>query len=179
MYQLHFLLKNLTHAEEIQKQLQQNGIHEKHIRFYSRNKNKLENLNIHSANFLEERDIVHMMLRGGLFSLIISFFIMLLVFLLNVQLSINENAIIAIFCTFFGAWLGGLIGFNNENYKISAYHDALLKGDSVLVIDTREEQLIIVQKTMTNFDCDILHSSSTSSIINPLEGWRPIHHPDD
>ncbi|BDM64330.1 hypothetical protein NFHSH190041_17820 [Shewanella sp. NFH-SH190041] len=179
MTQLQYVLKNLDHGEAIQRQLMDNGVAQQHIRFYSRDKRRMAKLNINAASFLEERDIPHLMLRGAVFGLLGA---VLLAVVVNGALPAfgpTQTIMLTLFLTLFGIWLGGLIGFNNENYKLSSFHQELMDGESILVIDAPLSQEKIIRRTMRSFDVDIHHQHSHHSGMNPFEGWKLVHHPDD
>lgn len=179
MQQFQFVLRNLRHAEAIQRDLVDNGISASQLKFFSRDKNALSHLNVSAASFWDERDIPHMMMRGGLIGFGISLAIVAMLKLSIPDFSLLPLSLLILFLTMFSTWLGGLIGFNNENYKLAGHHKDLLHGEAVLVINSRNEQLKIIEKTMSVYDLDIHHIDSTDSAINPLSGWRLVHHPDD
>ncbi|GAA5216722.1 hypothetical protein ACFSJ3_13570 [Corallincola platygyrae] len=180
MRQLHFILNSLDHGELIHKSLCDAGIHNNQIKFVSRDKPSLSRLRVNSASFLEERDVVHMMMRGGLFCLLLS---TASVWGLNssglVSLGVAGSTLVIVFLTMFGTWVGGMIGFNHDNYKLAAYHDDLLQGEAVLVVTARPEQESVIQRVMMAYANDVHYVNRAENVINPLHGGRLVHHTDD
>ncbi|MCL2916018.1 hypothetical protein L2725_19955 [Shewanella corallii] len=179
MQQLHFVLKDLEHAEAIQRDLLDNGLAERQLKFFSRDKNALSHLEVNAADFWDERDMPHLMMRGGMIALGLSVLAILAFNQVFPGISLMPFILMMVFLTMFGIWLGGLIGLNNENYKLADHHKDLLDGEAVLVINARQEQQKVIEKTMMVYNLDIDHTDRTDSTINPLSGWKLVRHPDD
>ncbi|KZY46021.1 hypothetical protein A3740_23505 [Oleiphilus sp. HI0068] len=69
---------------------------------------------------------------------------------------------------FFGAWFGGVGGLNTEHYKIQKFHEQIIEGQHLILVDvnTKDEQRIKCIMEIRHPEAVLQGSSST--ITNPF-----------
>jgi hypothetical protein len=73
------------------------------------------------------------------------------------------------FITLFGAWVGGLVGLNKENQKISFYHNDIEAGKYLILIDIKAEQEDVVKSLMAQKHPEAQFKRTGSTFINPFK----------
>ena len=175
MKRLYFLTNNIDVAEEVSDKLHEKGIDDWHFHVMGKDKADIHRHHLHPSNPLQELDIVRSGERGAMFGAITGG-ILLLIFRYLTELGGNLPAwallLGLLLFTFFGAWVGGLVGVSTENYKIRRFHDEIESGQYLLIIDVKRDQRLLVENAIEGI-VDIWRAGEDSSITSPFERVIP------
>lgn len=142
MKRLYYLFRGTQHARSISDDLHRVGIEDGQLHFMSRDQGSLQLAQVHTTSVLQERDLQHSGLYGGLIGLGIGvlFALYLMASELSQYIGIGSFAFVCSIFTFFGAWAGGIVGISHDNHHIARFHEALDQGDTLLMLDTYNPQ---------------------------------------
>lgn len=139
---LYYLAPGLASAHEISDDLHEVGIGDFFLHVIAKDESGLIKRQIHAGNYLETLDVI----REGFLGAMIGFAAGLIGAALLSYFGPFENipgivyVALAAVATLFGAWAGGLVGIENENKKLTRFHDDLEAGKYLILIYARKEQ---------------------------------------
>jgi hypothetical protein len=160
-------------TESISKDLHEAGITDWNFHVMSKDhESGLYRRHIHSANVIHKSDVIHSAERGLFFGFLVGLFF---AWLLSIQSVFGGEAstlalfLTVVFCTMFGAWYGGFIGIQSENYKLKGFHDKLEAGYYLIMVDVEVDQHSLVFDLMKSKHPEAEYCASGSSMIMPFE----------
>jgi hypothetical protein len=185
MKRLYYLTDSLQCAEGISTQMHQQGVSDWNFHIMSRNHSGVKKHSLHSSNwFFHDRDVIRSAERGALIGLYFSFiFLTGLIFFTEFQLTTSLAAplinlryfsltlfvLICIAVSIMGAVIGGVIGMMFENTRVARFHDALGKGQYLLMIDVKKEQAEDIRQWMSQHMKMNEVGIDDSTVIKPFE----------
>lgn len=182
MKRLYYLTDSLDSVTRIVEDLHRDGITDWHLHVLSRNEAGLYHRQIHSANMLQENDVIHSgqlgALAGGLVGLVAA---TLLEWWnpFGVDIPLPALIVVAGVFTMFGAWSGGLAGVTRENYKTTRFHDDLVNGKHLVMVDVSREQERLVRHQLCRYHPEACLAGEDTTLILPFSPnfWHyPRHH---
>jgi hypothetical protein len=171
MLRLYYLTKELRSVEQVSKDLHDNGITDWHFHVHSKDEAGLYKKHVHSANYVQQRDIIRYGERGAVIAV---FFAVLAVLFVMMAKPFGEqtHALVYIsifgFITLFGAWVGGLAGLATENQSLARFHDEVAAGYYLLMVDVKKEQTDEVKQLMAEKHPEADFKGSESTLILPF-----------
>lgn len=170
---LYYTTKNIESVEKITEDLKAVGVEYNHYHVLSQDDDGIKRHHLHSASPLDKYDIVHMGERGVLLGFLAGL-VMALSLVISQPFDLSVGWIgfmsVLIFVTFFGAWVGGMAGLGNENYKISKFHDRIEKGEYLVMIDTIVENEAAVRELMAQDHKEADWGGIDKTATNPFDG---------
>lgn len=138
MKRIYYLFNGTQPASAIAQDLQQVGINNGQLHFLNRNTAALDSQQVHRASFLQEKDIEHSGIYGAFIGATAGIFFSLYLILssLGEHMTLSILLFVVGVFTFFGSWVGGIVGISRENHHIEAFHNAIEHGDTLLMLDT-------------------------------------------
>jgi hypothetical protein len=172
---MYFIAPSLVSTHQISDDLIETGISDRFIHVISKDEAGLKKEHLHSANWLETHDL----LRDGFIGANIGFIIGVLaagaVMFLK-PFGPNTPGVVYFFlvvvATLFGAWVGGLTGFDSENQKIRRFHDDIEAGKYLLLIYVPKGQGEAVKEMMLEKHPESRHVATDRHFINPFARVR-------
>jgi hypothetical protein len=170
MKRLYYLTHNINAAEKVSDRLHEEGITDWHFHVLGKDKANVIRHHLHSATPLHELDIIRSGERGVMAGFCIGIgAIFTISFFASSTEHINmlaQLAIVALF-SFFGAWVGGLVGVSTENHKIRRFHNEIEAGAFLLMIDVTANQKRAVRDLMDEFK-QIREAGEDTTLITPF-----------
>jgi len=151
MKRLYYLSNNIDVVEKLSDQLHERGITDWNFHVMGKDKANMVRHHLHTTTPLHELDIVRSGERGVLAGFAIGLLLTCYVALFtSFGATMNLLAQIAsvVLFSLFGAWLGGLVGVSNENYKIRRFHKAIDAGHFLIMVDVNRFQRHEVEKVI-------------------------------
>lgn len=138
MKRLYYCFRGTEPARPISDDLHALGVNDGQLHFMSKDVAALEQQHLHRTSVFQERDIGHSGFYGAFFGAAVGmvFCSYLMLSSLSGHLTLFGLAFVLALFTFFGGWVGGIIGISKENHHIERFHDALEKGETILMLDT-------------------------------------------
>ncbi|MCG8313842.1 MAG: hypothetical protein MI976_11545 [Pseudomonadales bacterium] len=142
MKRIYYLFKDTIAARGISDDLMSMGMNNGQLHFLNRDFQKLDALDVHRTNIFDEKDIGHSGLYGALAGLAcgLLFTVVLGATSLSHYLSLQILLFVWMLFAFFGGWAGGIVGISKDNHHIERFHNAIEKGDTLLMLDTYSEK---------------------------------------
>lgn len=170
MRRLYYLTEDLAATQRIADALHRAGLKSWNFHVLSRDEAGLYQRHIHSGNPIHWRDVIRSGERGALIGFAIGLWLGVIAIMLmdlsdNAQLAVQFG--VTLVPTLFGAWVGGLVGLSNENYKIQRFHGELESGRHLLLIDIDRSFVPMVRKLMSHFPA--FEAGSDSPAILPFD----------
>ena len=141
MKRLYYLTEDMDFAEHISAVLTSSGISEHHIHVLSKDEAGVTTHHLHGPNILERVDFVRVALNGmgiGMMLAIITLFVARI--LLDVSMTMAGQIGSMALLMLFGTWLGGMIGFTQENRHLRRFHEQIEKGRHLIMIDVHPQE---------------------------------------
>ncbi|MCH9697515.1 MAG: hypothetical protein K0U68_05355 [Gammaproteobacteria bacterium] len=171
MRKLYYLTDNMISVEQVSKDLHDHGITYWNFCVHSKDEVGLHKRRVHSASYLQQRDVIRHGERGAIIGLVIATLTVLYVMFAK-PFGGETHALVYIaifgFITMFGAWAGGLHGLATENQSIAKFHDDVVAGKHLLMIDVRKEQEENVKQLMQINHPEAIFQGSESTLITPF-----------
>lgn len=141
MKRLYFLTDEMDHAEHISDELSANGIEQHHIHVLSKNEAGVVTHHLHGPNLFERVDFIRGALQGLVVGLLLGI-VVLFIGRLMFDFGFTAVAQLAMLCLMmlFGSWLGGLIGFTQENRHLRRFHAQIEKGRHLIMVDVKRSE---------------------------------------
>ncbi len=180
MRKLYYLTDNMISVEQVSKDLHEHGITYWNFCVHSKDEVGLHKRRVHSASYLQQREVIRHGERGAIIGFVIAVFAVLYVMLAK-PFGDGTHILVYIaifgFITMFGAWAGGLNGLATENQSIAKFHDDVTAGKHLLMIDVKKEQEDSVKQLMQNNHSEAEFKGSESSFILPFS--NPVKRADE
>jgi hypothetical protein len=145
---------------------------------------------IHSANPIQQLDIVHTGERWGIFGaaagLVLGLLAHFTVPLLGAAVPglpadgpslVFTVLLFTVFGGALGIWLGGAVGASRESYKLAPFHDEIEDGRLLIMVDVRRDSAGKVRQIMTMGFPRVRYCGRDSTFINPFKRPARIHAP--
>ena len=168
---MYYLAPSLVSTNQISDDLHDVEIDDWYVHVISKDEAGLKNEKIHSSNWLETTDL----LRDGFIGANIGFITGVLLaggLLLFDPFGPNFPSIAYFFmvavATGFGAWVGGLTGFDSENQKIRRFHNTIEEGQYLVLIYAHKGQGEKIKDMMGERHPESRHVATDRHFINPF-----------
>ena len=168
---MYYLAPSLVSTHQVSDDLHEVGIDDWYIHVISKDAAGLKNEKIHSSNWFETTDL----LRVGFIGANLGFIVGVLIaggLLLFEPFGPNVPKIAYIFMvavsTGFGAWVGGLTGIDTENRKIRRFHEAIEKGEYLILIYAHKGEGEKIKEVMHKRHPESRHVATDRHFINPF-----------
>ena len=172
---MYYLAPNLVSTRRVSDDLHDVGIGDWHVHVISKDEAGLKNEKLHSSNWLETTDLLRDGFIGANFGFIIGVLITGSLFLFE-PFGPNIPSIAYVFmvavATGFGAWVGGLTGFDSENLKLRRFHTAIEEGNYLVLIYARKGEGEKIKDMMRKRHPESRHVATDRHFINPFQRVR-------
>lgn len=153
MKRLYYLTEEIDFAEHISKELSANGIDAHHIHVLSKNEAGVVTHHLQGPNLFERLDFI----RGGLNGLVAGLMIGIVALFagrLLFDMSVTGLGQIAMLCLMmlFGTWIGGFIGFTQENKHLRRFHEQIEQGRHLMMIDVKPDEERLVHRVIEHLN---------------------------
>lgn len=141
MKRLYYITESIDYAEDISKHLTESGIDKHHIHVLSKNEAGVVTHHLNGPNLFERVDFIRGAVQGlvvGLMMGIGALFFGRYLF----EFGFSGLAQVAMLCLMmlFGSWVGGLVGFTQENRHLRRFHEQIEKGRHLMMIDVKSSE---------------------------------------
>lgn len=171
MRKLYYLTDDMFSVEQISRDLHEHGITYWNFCVHSKDEVGLHKRRVHSASYLQQRNVIRHGERGALIGFVVAILAVLYVMIAEpFGAQTHPLVYVAIFgfITLFGAWVGGLNGLATENQSIAKFHDDVTAGKHLLMIDVKKEQENVVKELMQKNHPEAEYKGSESTFILPF-----------
>ncbi|CAM3702327.1 hypothetical protein [Parendozoicomonas haliclonae] len=177
MKQYHYLFDSLNDLERACYDLEDLGVAHNHLHVANNNHLSLEKKHLNDVGTFGDTDLIHSGLRGLIIGVVASAVCGTLTWMYfgHHELGGVITAFVSLIALGFSTWLGGLIGANHDNWRLSPYHDLLADGKSLLIVDMESGQEEQVQRLMASQHREAVHTGESSSVDSPLKGGWHLH----
>ncbi len=173
MKRLYYITSHIDSAEHIAVDMHNEGITDWNFHVLSKDREGLYRHHVHSANYLQEYDVIHSALRGGIIGLIIGFALCITINFVSGYTALSLPLLLLIGASF-GSWLGALIGLTHENYKVARFHNEIEAGRYLIMVDVHKDEEAKIKTLMERYHPEALMSGEDSTLINPLKGHMGV-----
>ena len=180
MKRLYYLTDSLESVSQITDDLHQNGITDWHLHVLSRNEAGLYHRQVHSANVFQENDIIHLGEMGAMIGGTLGLsFATLGAWLQPFGFDPPFPYILLMtgLFTLFGTWCGGLAGCTRENYKITRFHDDLVNGRHLIMVDVYRQQEKTIRHHLQQYHPNAWSAGEDSTLTIPFFSPNFWHYP--
>ncbi len=171
MRKLFYLTDNLISVEEVSKDLHDHGVTYWNFCVHSKDEVGLHKRRVHSASYLQQREVIRYGERGAMMGFTIAVLSVLYVMFAK-PFGEETHALVYIaifgFITMFGAWAGGLTGLATENQSIAKFHNEITSGQHLLMIDVKKDKEQSVKQLMQDNHPEAEYKGSESTWILPF-----------
>lgn len=171
MHTLMYLMPRLDAAEAMVASLKKLGVGHDAYRIVSQDEDGIRRHHLHDATLLDKTDVIHWGERGALIGGLLGAVIAaaLLFQPEAVPLSAAGIVMVALLMAFFGAWVGGMAGLSEENYKLKPFHEALASGQYLLKVGVANDaKASEIEVAMLRQHPDALFVADDETITNPF-----------
>lgn len=148
----HFYISdNLDDLENVEYELEDQGVATPQIHILSQNDADVEHHKLHQVEAVLKRDVVHSMELGALIGLVAAALILAVAYFAGWTTSaagwmpfIFLAIVVLGFCT----WEGGLFGIQEPHYQFKRFQTALKAGKHVFFVDVTEQQESILSSVV-------------------------------
>lgn len=171
MHTLMYLMPRLDAAEAMVASLKKLGVGHDAYRIVSQDEDGIRRHHLHDATLLDKTDVIHWGERGALIGGLLGAVVAaaLLFQPEAVPLSAAGIAMVALLMAFFGAWVGGMAGLSEENYKLKPFHEALARGQYLLKIGVANDaKASEIEAAMLRQHPDALFVADDETMTNPF-----------
>ena len=172
MHTLMYLMPRLDAAEAMVASLKKLGIGHDAYRIVSQDEDGIRRHHLHDATLLDKTDVIHWGERGALIGALLGAVLagaLLLMKPSGVALSMTGIVLVALLIAFFGAWVGGMAGLSEENYKLKPFHDALARGQYLLKIGVgNDAKATEIEVAMLRQHPEAIFVADDETVTNPF-----------
>ena len=168
---MYYLAPSLVSTHQISDDLHAAGVEDWLVHVISRDEAGLKRDKLHSSNWLETTDLLRDGFIGANFGFIGGVLLagaMMLFKPFGPEVPGIVYFFMVVVATLFGAWAGGLIGFDSENRKIQRFHEDIENGKYLILIYAREGQREKIKAMMTERHPEARHVATDRHFINPF-----------
>lgn len=172
MKQLYCIVDDLITTKQIVDELYALNIGESNFYVWSRNDAGLIKNNIHPANPVQQQDIIHSGEQGAILGLVGGLILLSTIVLFHpfsIEVGWGISLAVIIFVTFFGAWVGGIVGISHDNYKISKFRDSIDAGKHLLVVEVPRHQIRKIMRVLGSHRQSATLEGMDDTVINPMD----------
>lgn len=153
MKRLYYLTDKIEFAEEISANLTMNNIDKHHIHVLSKNEAGVITHHLNGPNLLERLDFARCALYGMITGLMVAILALFAGhFLIGMEFSWLGQFAMIVLIMLFGTWVGGLIGFANENIHLKRFHNNIEEGKHLMMIDVSPAEERLVHKIIESLN---------------------------
>ena len=173
MKRLFYLVDRIDNVENISEDLHSHGITDWRFHILSRDTAGVFTRKLHGASILDKTDIVRWVERGALIGGGIAVAIMVLG-MVSGLFSLPGSAWLALvaFGVFAGGGIAGFGGITAENYRIRPFHDALERGDHLVMVDVYDKDEAEMKRLMEKNHPEARLQGEDSAFNNPFSVTR-------
>jgi hypothetical protein len=179
MKRLYYLVDDLETTEQVSNALHTAGVTDWNFHAVSRDEAGLYQHHIHSAATYQQLDFIYTGERWAMAGAGIGLLVGIIceaVQPLPVHVDWLTVALFTLVCAGFGAWLGGMVGFSRENYKLAPFHEQIEAGKTLVFVDAPKAQIGTLQSLLRNRFPKVEYLGMDSPFINPFERPRVVYH---
>jgi hypothetical protein len=169
---MYYLAPSLVSTHQVSEDLHDVEVGDWQVHVVSRDEAGLRNEKLHSSNWIETTDL----LRDGFIGANIGFITGVLLaggMLLFEPFGPNFPKIAYFFmvavATGFGAWVGGLTGFDSENQKLKRFHSEIEAGKYLILIYARKGEGEKIKAMMRDRHPESRHVATDRHFVNPFQ----------
>lgn len=176
MRRLFYLVSNIDSAEDISRDLQQQGVTNWRFHVVTKNEAGLYQHNLHTASVRDRTDLVRYVERGMLVgAAVVALLLVPLILLADFGIPLPAWAAVAAFLIVGGGWVAGFGGIQGENYRIQGFHDEIDAGKHLVMVDSPKKHVPKVKELMKKNHPGARLQGEDSSFNNPFA--KPRNHP--
>lgn len=150
MQRLYYLADNIQAAEHLTEDLQNQGVTRNHVHLVAANDTELERHHMPTATPLDTTDLLPSGEGGLLLGASIGLLACVGLYVTGWVDNLLAYLGLFIFCTGFGAWLGGFVGINRRHYKLAQFDGAIRKGQVLVMIDAEPDATGLIERFMSH-----------------------------
>lgn len=176
--QYQFLLNNLKNSDQIQSEIVELGVAVDNIHFVSERSDDYAGHQVKAASIIEERDVVHKIVRGAIVGMIAGAVLSTVLFYSKPygwQVEMINSVFILFLTTGFGGWIGGLVGISHRNYRITNLEKELQQGKAIMLVYTDEAHAGQIKQIITAQHPDAAFVGQDDAFDNPLRNVKTAH----
>jgi hypothetical protein len=183
MRRLFYVADNVDDTQAISEALHREGVSDWHLHVLAKDQAGLYSHKIHSATPIQQLDFLHTGARYALVGLLAGIALGGVILGLSAMGWLGFAApwwvvlLTGFLGTCFGAWEGGLVGLNRENYKIERFHDDIETGKYLIMVDVTPATRPHVKELMNFEFSHVPYKGGTSTVIGLFEKPEVIHEP--
>ncbi|MEH6469714.1 MAG: hypothetical protein V7752_00570 [Halopseudomonas sp.] len=174
MIRHYFLADSLNTTEQVAELLQQQQlVKDSDFHVLSRDNRGLKQHHLHPANLLQRSDLVRGAQWGAAAGFVFSLAafccaVLIMAFWSETSAMIKNTIFIAsvIVPVILGTGVGAAIGVTREHHKISRFHQQLENGSHLLMINSEEDQLAIIEHALAAFP--VINAGSDRLMMSPF-----------
>lgn len=168
---MYYLAPSLVSTHQISDDLRAAGVEDWLLHVISRDEAGLRKEKLHSSNWLETTDLLRDGFIGANFGFIAGVFAAGALMFFK-PFGPNVPGVVYFFlvlvATLFGAWVGGLIGFDSENRKLRRFHEEIEAGKYLILIYARKGKGKIISAMMRERHPEARHVATDRHFVNPF-----------
>jgi hypothetical protein len=171
----YYLAPTLERTHQISDDLHEVGVLDWFLHVISKDEAGLKREHIHSSNYLETTDIIRDGLIGANLGFIAAVIAAALVMFLEPFGPETPKVVyffVIVVFTLFGAWVGGLTGFDKRNKKLKRFQEDIDAGKYLILIYAFKEQEDIVREMMREKHEEARLVAIDRRFLNPFSGLR-------
>lgn len=176
MRRLFYLVSSIDSAEDISRDLHEEGVTDWRFHVVSKNEAGLYQHNLHTANVLDRTDLVRYVERGMMVGLaVVALLLVPLMLLSDFGIPTSAWVALAVFLVVAAGWLAGFGGIQAENYRIQSFHDDIEAGKHLIMVDSPKKHVAKVKELMKKNHPEAELQGEDTSFNNPFAkpGKRP------
>ena len=174
----YFLAPDVKTAQNIAKDIEEQGVDPMLMHVISDDSTALIDSNLNRSNWFETLDLFRLGIMGASLGAILG--VVFSVLLSNSALSeglsvplIAHAALIMLFILF-GTWVGGLLGVATKNYKNTVFEKDIKKNKCVLMVYTPQSMISKILTMMNRSHPEAPLAASDSHFLNPFKSIQRV-----
>jgi hypothetical protein len=173
MRRLYFIAGDLQTLLKAKASMVQMNKEELALHVWGRDHEVLINNNLPPLDPLAQSDIVHSGEQGALYGLlagIIGGVVLSMTNPFGAEVGMLPFIMCLILFTFFGSWLGGLVGASSDNYQLERFHDQVDAGQYVMQVDVAQNYTDTLMAEMQAAAPGLVFAGENDAWNNPFKG---------
>lgn len=175
----YYLVENLNTVDDVVQELEIMGIGYGRYHVWSKDERGLKKMHLHATSPIESSDLIHLGERGAILGMTLGLMLALALVILqpfgSLEIGWFGFFVVTILISCFGAWVGGLTGLGSENYRLKRFHNAIEKGQYLLLVDLHQDEESIVLSSLKSQFPTLKYQGSTHTGANPFDGLPFLH----
>ncbi|MDX1589621.1 MAG: hypothetical protein R3296_11850 [Oleiphilaceae bacterium] len=175
MKRLFYLVDNIDSVESISRDLHREGVTDWRFHVLGKNEAGLYTRRLHSANIFEKSDLIRYLERGAMIGGLIGL-LLVTAGMVTGYPPMSGGAWLALFlfCVVAAAWIAGFGGISAENYKVRPFHDAIERGEYLVLVDVPKKHDEAMRRLMAKNHPEARLQAEDSNHNNPFS--RGLRH---